>query len=334
MGLLARLYGYVVGRRNTAYDEHRRPIVPVQVPVVSIGNITTGGSGKTPCVDLVVRELQHAGRHPAIISRGYGRRSRGLVVVHDGTSIQTDVESAGDEPYLLADRLQVPTVVCSSKVDAAVHAAGHLNCDVIVVDDGFQHRALHRDIDIVLVDDFTVSTSLLPSGRLREPLTSLSRADVVLLTSTQDADNLTNVVRSYTSAEIYRTEITATSSDVVSENPVVLVSGIANPQRFVFSAASLGYVVADTMTFRDHQRYDRTTVEAIIRRCGGQSNIVVTTEKDFVKLSGHMDAFRAAGISVHVLRITMSIVDGADTFRKRLLKDITEYEDRHFESLG
>jgi tetraacyldisaccharide 4'-kinase len=181
--LLAHIFGWFVARRNRTYDQGKRPLIRLQVPVISIGNVSAGGSGKTPVTELVVNLLRSIRRNPAVVARGYKRRGSGIVVVHDGVRIRTDWTKAGDEPFMLATALDVPVVVGPHKGDAAVYAAGSIACDVVVVDDGFQHRDLYRDLDIVLVDTATVADQrLLPAGRLREPLTSIGRADVVVLT--------------------------------------------------------------------------------------------------------------------------------------------------------
>ncbi|MBK9184627.1 MAG: tetraacyldisaccharide 4'-kinase [Ignavibacteria bacterium] len=168
--LLSKVYCAVVARRNAGYDAQRRPIAHVSVPVISVGNISVGGTGKTPVVQAVVRQLQTLGLHPAIVMRGYRRSSTGLLVVHDGTSTRASVAEA--ETSLSPCRFAWRTRLLSArdKVEAATYAATTMPCDVIVVDDGFQHRALHRDLDVVLVDRQTLTGSLLPSGRLREPL--------------------------------------------------------------------------------------------------------------------------------------------------------------------
>lgn len=279
--MLSNLYGRLVERRNAQYDHHQRPIVPVECPVVSVGNLSTGGTGKTPTVQMLVRMLQQAGRRPAIVMRGYRRRSRGLVVVHDGVQMLSSVDAAGDEAALHAARLGVPVVVSSDKVEAAAYAAGNFDCDVIIVDDGFQHRALHRDVDIVIVDAATIAGSLLPTGRLREPLSSLKRADIVLLSAgVERAD-----VQPYLTPTACTFELTSTTScPAPTARPVVAVSGIARPERFHSALRDLGYTVAETITYRDHHRYTAFNVRAIATAARRHDASIITTAKDHVKL--------------------------------------------------
>ncbi|MCX6141264.1 MAG: tetraacyldisaccharide 4'-kinase [Candidatus Kapabacteria bacterium] len=290
LGTLSKLYGAVVARRNAQFDKHRRPIVEVEVPVVSVGNILAGGTGKTPVVQMIVRMLQAQGRHPAIVMRGYRRRSKGLLVVHDGISVIASVSDAGDEAFLHATSLGVPVVVSSDKVEAAAHAAGTLPCDVIVVDDGYQHRALHRDCDIVLVDRATINGTLLPRGRLREPLSGLCRADVVLCMG----DVQEHEVQSFVAPDALvlpcnmRAEIPQSIRDanitLAPNSKVVAFCGIANPRRFVNGLAKTGFEVASSRMFPDHHRYSHAEYRDLCGIARKENASLVTTEKDLVKI--------------------------------------------------
>ncbi len=281
LSMLSALYGRVVAYRNNRYDHHQLPIVPVDKPVISVGNITAGGSGKTPTTQLLVRLLRDAGHHPAIVMRGYKRRSRGLVVVHDGKGLVASLAESGDEAYLHATTLDVPVVVSSDKVEAAAYAAGHLPCDVIIVDDGFQHRALHRDVDIVIVDKATISGSLLPGGRLREPLSSLHRADIVLLSDGVSTAAVEQYLKS--TARIYTLERT-TSCPAPTDRLVLAVSGIARPERFHTSLRDRGYTIAESIVFADHHRYTAFNVRRITSAAQRHGAQIITTSKDAVKL--------------------------------------------------
>lgn len=281
LSMLSALYGRVVAYRNKRYDHHLLPIVPVDKPVISVGNITAGGSGKTPTTQLLVRLLRDAGRHPAIVMRGYKRRSWGLVVVHDGKGLVASLAESGDEAYLHATALGVPVVVSSDKVEAAAYAAGHLPCDVIIVDDGYQHRALHRDVDIVIVDNATIGGSLLPGGRLREPLSSLYRADIVLLSDGVSFSDVETYLKP--TAQVFTLD-RSTTCTAPTDRPVIAVSGIARPERFHSALRERGYTIAESIVFRDHHRYSAFNVRRITsaaRRHGAQ---IITTSKDAVKL--------------------------------------------------
>lgn len=316
--LLSRLYGMAVARRNRRYDLHQLPIVPVNHPVISVGNISAGGTGKTPVTQMLVHLLRDAGRHPAIVMRGYKRRSRGLLVVHDGKGLLATVTEAGDEAYLHASTLGVPVVVSSDKVEAAAHAAGHLPCDVIIVDDGFQHRALHRDVDIVIVDRATVAGRLLPAGRLREPLSSLGRADIVLLSAGVEASEIETYLRSTARMFALERSFTCTASTDV---PVVAVSGIAKPERFHTALRDHGYRIVEAITYEDHHRYSAFNVRSISQAAARHNAQVITTSKDHVKLAPLLTEY-GADVPISVLDVKMQ-VHSSSSFLSALLPRIT-----------
>ena len=326
LGSLAKLFGKIVDRRNRRYDQRKRPIVTVDKPVISVGNLSVGGTGKTPVVQMIARLLMDLGKRPAIVMRGYKRSSRGLLVVHDGSTICATARESGDEAQLHARTLNVPVVVAESKVDAAVHAAGFLPCDVIIVDDGFQHRSLHRDVDVVLVDRDTLDhQDLLPLGRLREPLASLRRAGAVLLTGGDVTDD---EVRPYvhTEAVVARVQVLAHRPEL-SGRTVVAFCGIAKPERFERSVRACGADVVETLTFKDHHSYTKTDIEHVIRLATHHQADAVTTEKDRVKLDHAMELFSAAGVALEVLPIEARLLDGAGPFEELITIGITR-EDR------
>lgn len=328
--LLSRLYGWAVARRNARYDAGTRAVIHVDKPVVSIGNVSVGGSGKTPVTHLIVELLQSLRRKPAIVARGYKRRGRGLTVVHDGVRICTDWTQAGDEPFMLAATLGVPVVVGPHKGDAAVHAAGMLPCDVIVVDDGFQHRDLHRDLDIVLVDRATLDDGrLLPAGRLREPLDALRRADVVLLMGADvDPADLRDHVRAdvvMARILIERGQCTLLATGAEADLPAraLALSGIARPERFTNMLLAEHVQVVDHRPFPDHHDYTRRDVASVIAAAQDAHLPVVTTTKDAVKLHGFVDMFVAAGVDVVVVPIHATLDEGVNDLLTILTERIT-----------
>ncbi len=330
LGSLSRLFGVVVDRRNRRFDEGRRAIVRVDRPVISVGNLTVGGTGKTPVVQMISRMLQDLRLRPAVVLRGYRRSSRGLLVVHDGHRVLASAREAGDEALLHARVLDVPVVVAESKVDAAVHAAGFLPCDVIIVDDGFQHRALHRDVDVVLVDRATLDDPrLLPAGRLREPLANLYRADVVLLTG---GDVQEHEVRPYLApdAVVGRIQVVAHVPELAGRS-VVTMCGIANPERFERTVRGCGADVVASITFKDHHAYVRSDIERVLRTAQHHQVAVVTTEKDRVKLDQALELFTQANVELIVLSIEARLVDGAEAVETLIISRIPR-EDRHLES--
>lgn len=308
------------------------PIVQVDIPVISVGNITTGGTGKTPLVQWIVKHLQQNGRNPAVVLRGYKRASRGLLVVHDGESMIADVKSAGDEAFLHATKLHVPVVVCASKVDAAVHAAGFLPCDVIVVDDGFQHRSLHRDIDVVVVDETPAAKlQLLPSGVLREPTSSLERADVVVRVAVS-IDGA--YVLGKGPDEGASSPLPEALKNVASEKRLLPVTGIANPSRFVKSLRdATNRTVLEPMEFQDHRWYTKADVTQMIANAQAYDACIVTTEKDAVKLNAYSSQFRDANVDVLVITTSVDVVQGREELCALILKRIIN-EDSSVESVG
>src|SRR5579862_2844206 len=176
---LSAAYGGVAAARNALYDRRWLPVRTLRGAVISVGNLSAGGSGKTPFVILLGELLKARGIRFDVLSRGYGRKSRGVRLV-DPAGLPQDY---GDEPLLIARRLQVPVVVGEERNEAGRFAEQKFGSQMHLLDDGFQHRRLHRDFDIVLVTPEDARDRLLPAGRLREPLRSLRRADAVVLTS-------------------------------------------------------------------------------------------------------------------------------------------------------
>jgi tetraacyldisaccharide 4'-kinase len=176
---LSSIYGLAVRARNALYDRRGLRARRLDGPVVSVGNLSAGGSGKTPFVMLLGELLQSRGVKFDVLSRGYGRKSRGVLLV-DPSGLPQEF---GDEPLLIARRLQVPVIVGEDRYEAGRFAEARFGAQLHLLDDGFQHRALARDFDIVLVTPQDASDRLLPAGRLREPLSALGRADAVVLAS-------------------------------------------------------------------------------------------------------------------------------------------------------
>ena len=293
LGLVARLFGRIVAARNAAYDKGRRAITRTAVPVVSVGNLSVGGTGKTPVVHELVLIYQHLGMRPAIVARGYRSSGRGLRVVHDGTAICCSVDEAGDEAFLHAQQCNVPVVVHEQKSVAADYASRNISCDVIIVDDGFQHRALARAIDVVLVDRATINGSLMPAGRLREPRTSLRRADIVLTmgdVSPEECREYTRFDTIIASCKVVTKGIYLSSDRdhvLPIDEPIVIVAGIAQPERVRQSATALGYDVREMCVFPDHHQYTADDVRRCVETARRYGARLVTTEKDLCKLVQH-----------------------------------------------
>ncbi len=311
---LSGLYGAGVALRLALY---RRGVLAVRGaarPVVSVGNVAAGGTGKTPFVRWLAGELLRRGRHPSILTRGYGRASRGTVVVSDGRGALASVADSGDEPALLARALPSVPIVAAARRRIAAARAETLGTpvDLHILDDGFSHVALARDVDVVLLDATAPDAggALLPAGRLREPLSSLARADLLVVTKTEQADAgpALEIARRFApGVPVYRarTEVLGvTGRDGLPVEPgdlpagtTVAVAGIARPEAFRATLASVGIEPAELLAFRDHEPYGPATVGRIERALEESgATAVVTTEKDAVKLDGllRVPVFRVA----------------------------------------
>jgi len=293
---LAGLFGAVVRMRNRYYDRpsalHRAP-----VPVISVGNLTVGGTGKTPMVAWLARRLKEAGGRPAVVSRGYGGTSgRGPNVVSDGSGPGCGPDECGDEPFLLASSLPGVAVVVGHDRPAGADAAAGLGCDVVLLDDGFQHRRLARDLDIVLLDAAKPfgNGRLLPAGPLREPPSALARAGLVLVTRSGPGGvpvEIERVVRSFQRdvpvlpAGHRRVGFfDATGESVEAPPRAVLFCGIGSPELFRRDVEAEGVEVVAFEPGRDHRRYDEADL-ARLRACAASHGaVLITTEKDRVRL--------------------------------------------------
>jgi tetraacyldisaccharide 4'-kinase len=265
--------------------------------VVSVGNLRTGGTGKTPAVQFIARLLADRGERPAILTRGYARQvaSDRVTVVSDGRSILATLATAGDEPLMLARALpDIPVLVGSDRYESGRQAERELGVTVHVLDDGFQHVILARDVDLLLVDEDDLNERVIPAGHLRERLASAARADALLVTAgyTAAAERIGRSLDVATTFLVTRTirppQMLATGESVVvpSGDPVFAVAGIARPERFFSDLTAVGWRLAGTLAFRDHHSYRQRDVARIASRAKSvRAAIVLTTDKDAVRLS-------------------------------------------------
>jgi tetraacyldisaccharide 4'-kinase len=264
-------------------------------PVISIGNLSVGGSGKTPVVELVARMLHAAGRRPAVLTRGYGRAdvTDGALVVSDGARVCAELASAGDEPMMLARNLPGTVVIVSpDRYLGGRLAERHFGCDVHVLDDGFQHLQLARDIDLLLAGDEEIDRpSVLPAGRLREPLDAARHADALLWTGqARDARAAAERLGLTTAFEVHRTPGNLHGAPFGDARPaagarVVAVAAIARPRPFIDGLRASGFDVAAELTWPDHHRFTRRDLERMrMAVSDAGAGGVVTTEKDMVRL--------------------------------------------------
>ena len=302
---MGALYSAVTRARLALYRRGALTVHRINFPVISVGNITTGGTGKTPLVEWLARAAAREGRRPCVLTRGYGREDAGRrVLVSDGERVLADAREGGDEPRLLAESLGGIAAVLSDadRVSAARWAAEHLKSDLFILDDGFQHLRLARDLDIVAVDAMNPwgGGRLLPAGRLREPLKGLKRADLIILTRTEqgtDVDSLREqaerlsggrpVILSRTRTKAVRPldEAMMRSNALDIPQPVAAFCAIGNPAAFFAHLRREGLVLNHTRAFPDHYVYKQLDVDAFADEAKGRgAGALVTTAKDAVKL--------------------------------------------------
>lgn len=311
-------YGGVMWLRNQLYSSGWWHATHVERPVICVGNLTLGGTGKTPCVEYVARHFADQGHAVAILSRGYG---------HTG--------GRNDEAMILEDNLpDVPHLQGRDRVSLAQTAIEELESDVLILDDGFQHRRLHRDLDIVLVDAIRPLARewIFPGGLLREGVSGLRRAGVILLTRC-DAAGPENVRqqqewlnRRCPGTPVYRTEhcpiawIGEQGHDEPLEHPetrnVIAFAGIGNPQGFHATLRNLGYTILEARNFPDHHNYTREDILSLqqwAEKFPGPV-FVATTQKDWVKL--RID--RLGEVPLKALKIGFRILDQEEEFIQQL----------------
>ncbi len=309
MNLLAFMFGMGVRLRKALYDRDILRPRKLRGPVVSVGNLSVGGSGKTPFVLLLGELVKTRGLKFDILSRGYGRKTRGVAPVHPGGS----PAEFGDEPLLLARRLNVPVVVGENRYEAGLFAEQQFGPQLHLLDDGFQHRSLARDFDIVLVTPEDARDRLLPAGRLREPAAALRRADAVVLTSGASPD-----LFPLEGKLVWRARRGIAPRNVPSR-PVVFC-GIARPKNFVLQLRTAGIEPAVEAFYRDHHAYTERDIQDLLHLSRqSEAGGFVTTEKDAVNLGGHLSSLAPLA----VVPVKMELADAADAV-DALLQRIAE----------
>ena len=327
---LGAIYGAATRARLALYRARVLTVHKVDAPVISVGNITAGGTGKTPLVEWLARTCAREGRKVCVLTRGYGRVDEGQrIVVSDGERVLADARAGGDEPRLLAEKLRglAAVVADADRVAAARWAHTELGSDLFILDDGFQHLRLARDLNIVTVDATTPwgGGHLLPRGRLREPLTGLARADCLVITRAEHARDLAGlraeaaqlsggrpVFVAYTRTLCVRPLATEGAADAVVPSalaqPAAAFCAIGNPQAFFAQARGSNIELSFTRTFADHHSYTQTDVDAITHAATeAGAHALVTTAKDAVKLGALSFA-----LPCYVLEIALEIENEAE----------------------
>ena len=314
MNPLTGIYGAAGALRNQLFDRGVLTSRRLDRPVVSVGNLSVGGAGKTPFVIALGELLKERGIRFDVLSRGYGRKTRGVLVVDPNG----DPSDFGDEPLLIARRLGVPVVVGESRYQAGRAAERMFDPHLHILDDGFQHRSLARDFDIVLLADGDLTDHLLPSGRLREPLDSLKRADAIVLpspvapgdavaknTATQSPAMQHSALRGkllwYMKREI--------ALPAAPESPVVFC-GIARPEQFFAQVCATGITPAAELAFRDHHAYRRKDIKHLLatqaKLTAGEpfpAGGFLTTEKDAINLGPLQAELKPLAIATLILSL-------------------------------
>lgn len=323
------LYRFLIFIRNVLYDTGLIPALKAGCPVISVGNLSVGGTGKTPFVIWLAEQYSSDNRNVGVLTRGYGRDNNNPQTYIPSDKIN-DWRESGDEPFLIHNRLgNVTLAVDANRLRGASAAIDKGNCDLLILDDGFQHRKIHRDIDIVLFDrsDNPERNLLIPSGRLREPMNSLRRADVLIYSGDEEdsarlskylndsciicggekkPDSLVNVQSG--------NEIEFSS---LNETNITAFCGIGNPEGFRATLRSAGPANIDFLFFSDHHIYQDPDLANIRNRyLTSKSEFLITTEKDSFKIPQNF----YEELSVYFLRIKFDVTWGKKKLNSLLMK--------------
>lgn len=296
---LSIIFKFFVCIKNYLYDNKYLKTLKLPVPVISVGNLSMGGAGKTPLVDYLVKYLLKNKKAPAILSRGYGRISKGIQLVN--SSKKNAAAFFGDEAYMLYSKHNIHYAVGKNRWKAGKHLLNKERADCFVLDDAFQHRKIFRDINIVLLDVSQPKNfyQAFPKGRLRESYSSLKRADIILFTKVNliSQERLSqfkkNLSQKFCFKNILSCDVGYYLTDVVSGNgkkidkskPTVLLSGIANPSVFEKSVVKQNFLIQKHFMYKDHFLYTEKEVNSVLAYCLDHGiNQVLCTEKDWHKL--------------------------------------------------
>jgi tetraacyldisaccharide 4'-kinase len=300
---LSGLYGVAMKTRRALYQRGLFHVHKIGVPVISVGNLTTGGTGKTPLVEWIARALAKQQKRVCILTRGYGRQHPGSrVLVSNGSEILSDAREAGDEPLLLAEKLKgEAAVICDAdRIASARGAIKNLGAELFILDDGFQHLRMARDYNIVAIDAINPwgNRRLLPAGNLRESPDQLVRADCIVITRADDVaqtealksevDRLSKgrpVFLSRMKIAGLRKLTSSASANELKSEPVAAFCGVGNPESFFAQLRRDGYTLRHTRVFPDHHYYTQEEIDALVSESSQRgARALLTTAKDEVKL--------------------------------------------------
>ena len=331
------IYSSIIKIRNWFFDNNVFKVRKTGAKVISVGNITVGGSGKTPAVMMVAQMLKNEEKKVGVLSRGYGRSSLGYQFVSDGDKINTTVDECGDEMYFMSDELKIPSAVAERRVEGVRKLIRDSNIDTIILDDAFQHRWIHRNVDIVIFDDSFLNKVgqseqlLLPLGSMREPFESLNRADIIIINrkfsnKTEIPAKLNKYFKNkkvffgyYQTKGIFdvKTHHFFSNSEFQGQKSL-LVCGIARPDSFLSVLRKNEIDITNKMIFPDHKNYSLKEIQEIRKKFyGTNSYSVLTTQKDSVKFTKYSKELD--DIDIYYLKIELRI-DEQKEFNELILK--------------
>ena len=319
------IYWIIVSTRNKLFDKNIFNSKEVGVKVISIGNITVGGAGKTPSVIMLTKMLKSAGLKVGILSRGYSRNSKGYQLVSNGKNILLPVNESGDEIYLVAEDCNVPAAVAERRVEGAEKFISDTNVEVIVLDDAFQHRWIDRDLNILVFDQRFLTKkgkldrNLLPLGRMRETFSGINRADLIIVNRkfTDKIDLPKKIMKLFKGKNIFYGFYNSSGLYDVKNHQFfdlkefegeksLVVCGIARPFSFLKVLENNNIDIKNRLLFKDHKEYTLREIDLIRKKFyETNSNSVITTQKDYVKLKAFSKELD--DIDIYYLKIEMEI---------------------------
>jgi len=311
------IYLLIVIIRNYLYDIKFIKTTKLPCKIISVGNITVGGTGKTPTVITITKFLQQKNKTVAVLSRGYGRNTTGTQLVTDGKKNLTNWKNVGDEPILMAKHLSdIPIVVDENRVRGAKYLIDNFNPEIIILDDGFQHRKIHRDVDIVLINSniSKLNNRIFNFRVFREPWISLKRANLIFLTKSDFVAPSKKLLQRLGSfgLPLFKTNLSPSSYLLDHKNKKInidyfigktalLFSGIGDPKSFEKIIQSLNINIINSINFKDHKKYSKSDIEKISNKyIKTKTDVIITTEKDLLKI-GKTD------LPIFTIPITMNI---------------------------
>ena len=316
--IMSILYGIIIEIRNKLYDYDLLTSQSFDKPIISIGNITTGGTGKTPLAIHIAKYILNQGKKPGIISRGYRRVSSGMVIVHDGKEMLVDVNNAGDEPYLIGKKLKnVPIIVSNKRYEGIKTLFENFFVDIVIMDDGFQHRSIKRELNILTISgtEKIQNYKLLPFGKMREPICNIKRADLIIYTKSNEkpiihnkihSSYLKNFILSNYKPKLFYYNLKTFNEIKILDELVFAFCGIADHKSFFKSITDMGIKIKEKKYYKDHQDYSDILMKDLMNKIKKlKLNKVIITEKDLVKIPQFfIDAF-----DIYVIKISMNIKD-------------------------